>query len=202
MSDARQQPGPGGRSVVGMAFPAPGPVPLQVVDPPAPVAIVCPTSYAVVNSPVGPLTLTGTGDAITGCWFEGHLRPTEVSAQLERDDGAFADAADQLAAYFAGRLRHFDLPLAPRGTPFQLRVWDQLRQIPYGETRSYGRLAKALASPGASRAVGMANGRNPLSIIVPCHRVIGSDGKLTGFAGGMARKRFLLELEAGVDSLL
>lgn len=161
-----------------------------------------PTVYAVVRSPVGDLTLSGTATAITGCWFEGHAKPTDLGDHLVRDDARFADAAEQLAAYFDGRLRRFDLELAPNGTPFQLRVWEQLRAIPYGETRSYGQLAAALGSPGASRAVGLANGRNPLSIIVPCHRVIGANGSLTGFAGGMERKRLLLDLEAGVDRLV
>lgn len=161
-----------------------------------------PTCYAVVPSPVGDLTLSGTATAITGCWFEGHAKPTDLGEHLVRDDARFADAAEQLAAYFDGRLRRFDLELAPDGTPFQLRVWEQLRAIPYGETRSYGQLADALGAPGASRAVGMANGRNPLSIIVPCHRVIGADGSLTGFAGGTARKRLLLDLETGVDRLV
>jgi methylated-DNA-[protein]-cysteine S-methyltransferase len=158
--------------------------------------------YAVVPSPVGDLTLTGTGEALTGCWFEGHTKPTAMGPDLELDPEPFAEVVEQLDAYFTGRLRRFDVPLAPHGTAFQQQVWLQLRQIPYGETRSYGQLATALGSPGASRAVGLANGRNPLSIIVPCHRVIGADGSLTGFGGGMERKRFLLDLEQGVDALL
>lgn len=165
-------------------------------------SVVRATAYAVVPSPVGDLTLSGTAGAITGCWFDGHAKPTDLGEDLARDDACFAEAAAQLDAYFAGRLRRFDLPLAPSGTDFQLRVWEQLRAIPYGETRSYGQLADALGSPGASRAVGLANGRNPLSIIVPCHRVIGANGSLTGFAGGVERKRLLLDLEAGVDRLV
>jgi methylated-DNA-[protein]-cysteine S-methyltransferase len=160
------------------------------------------TLYTVVPSPVGDLTLTGTADALTGCWFDGHTKPTDVAGDLARDDDRFADEAAQLAAYFAGDLHGFALDLAPQGTTFQHRVWAQLRAIPYGETRSYGELALALGDPKLSRAVGLANGRNPLSIIVPCHRVIGADGSLTGFGGGMARKRFLLDLEAGIDTLL
>jgi methylated-DNA-[protein]-cysteine S-methyltransferase len=112
------------------------------------------------------------------------------------------EARRQLEAYFAGELREFDLPLAPEGSEFQLRVWEQLRAIPYGETISYGELARRVGDPAAARAVGLANGRNPLPVIVPCHRVIGADGSLTGFGGGLERKRRLLELEAGVASLL
>ncbi|CAN5436798.1 hypothetical protein BH10ACT1_BH10ACT1_36300 [soil metagenome] len=160
------------------------------------------TVFTTTSSPVGTLTLTGTGDALTGCWFEGHTKPTDVAPGLRRDDAAFADAVEQLAAYFAGERREFDLVLAPSGSAFQHRVWAQLRAIPYGETRSYGQLAHALGDPGLSRAVGTANGRNPLSIIVPCHRVIGADGSLVGFGGGMARKRLLLDLEAGIEALL
>lgn len=161
-----------------------------------------PSVYSVVASPIGALTLTGTGRALIGCWFEMKADGTDRTLGLERDDRAFADVTEQLAAYFGGRLRRFDLPLCPEGTKFQQNVWMQLRAIPYGETRSYGQIAEALGSPGASRAVGLANGRNPLPIIVPCHRVIGADGSLTGFAGGMDRKRFLLDLENGVGSLL
>ncbi len=173
------------------------------MNPPAAAPIApTPVMFALVDSPVGVLTLTGTGDAITGCWFERHTKPVDRVADLERDDDAFVEAAGQLEAYFAGRLRRFDLPLAPRGTEFQQRVWMGLRDIPYGETRSYGQLAATLGTPSASRAVGMANGRNPLSIIVPCHRVIGADGSLTGFGGGIERKRYLLELEQGTQTLL
>ncbi len=161
-----------------------------------------PTVFTMVPSPVGDLTLTGTGDVLTGCWFERHGRAGDVAAGLRRADGAFAEAADQLDEYFAGERTAFDLPLHPVGTDFQLRVWARLRAIPYGETRSYGQLALELGQAGASRAVGLANGRNPLSIIVPCHRVIGADGSLTGFGGGVDRKRFLLDLESGVGSLL
>lgn len=161
-----------------------------------------PSVFTVVASPVGDLTLTGTGEVLTGCWFERHGKPTDIDPDLRRDHDAFAEAASQLSAYFAGELTEFDLRLWPVGTAFQLRVWERLRAIPYGETRSYGDLAVELGSPGASRAVGLANGRNPLSIIVPCHRVIGADGRLTGYGGGMDRKRALLDLEAGVGSLL
>jgi methylated-DNA-[protein]-cysteine S-methyltransferase len=114
-----------------------------------------------------------------------------------RDDHAppFAAVKEQLAAYFRGDLQAFDLPLAPAGTPFQRRVWQELARIPYGETISYGELARRVGNPKAARAVGLANGQNPLPIIVPCHRVIGSDGRLTGYGGGLPRKEALLALE-------
>ena len=138
--------------------------------------------------------------ALTACLFDGDAI-VAASPHLEPDDAPFVDAAEQFAAYFAGDLRRFDLALDPHGTDFQRRVWDELIAIPYGETRTYGQLAAGLGSPGASRAVGLANGSNPLAIVVPCHRVIGSDGKLTGYAGGMDRKRLLLDLEAGITPL-
>lgn len=161
-----------------------------------------PDRYGVVPSPVGDLTLTGTATVLTGCFFEKHGKPIDDLDDLERDDETFADAAAQLDAYFAGTRQSFDLVLSPRGTDFQCRVWMGLRAIPYGETRSYGELATEVGSPKGSRAVGLANGRNPLSIIVPCHRVIGADGSLTGFGGGVDRKRFLLDLEQGTSALL
>jgi methylated-DNA-[protein]-cysteine S-methyltransferase len=113
----------------------------------------------------------------------------------EPDDGAFGDAVEQLTAYFAGGLTEFDLDLRLEGTPFQQEVWAALREIPYGETWSYGHLADRIGKPGAARAVGLANGRNPIGIIVPCHRVIGADGSLTGYGGGLPRKQLLLQLE-------
>jgi methylated-DNA-[protein]-cysteine S-methyltransferase len=121
----------------------------------------------------------------------------------ERDDAGplLLEAAAQMRAYFEGRLRSFDLPLDPHGTPFQLRVWERLRSIPYGETRSYGWLAASLGSPRAVRAVGAANGANPLPIVVPCHRVIGASGKLVGYGGGLELKRRLLRLESGSEGL-
>jgi methylated-DNA-[protein]-cysteine S-methyltransferase len=115
----------------------------------------------------------------------------------ERDDTAFSDAVEQLEAYFAGERREFDVELDPVGTDFQRRVWDALLTIPYGETRSYGYIAEQIGAPGASRAVGLANGRNPIGIIVPCHRVIGANGSLTGYGGGLERKQLLLDLERG-----
>jgi methylated-DNA-[protein]-cysteine S-methyltransferase len=154
-------------------------------------------SFHTIDSPIGELLLTGDGRALTGL----HMQPFDIHPQWRRDPAAFADAEAQLHAYFEGRLEDFDLPLAPRGTEFQLRVWEALRAIPYGETTSYGELAAAIGSPGASRAVGAANGRNPIAVIVPCHRVIGASGMLTGYGGGLERKRILLELEQGVASL-
>ena len=114
----------------------------------------------------------------------------------------FSDVVEQLDAYFAGELTSFEVPLRPLGSPFQIEVWKALQAIPYGHTTSYGALARQLGNANASRAVGLANGRNPISIIVPCHRVIGSDGRLVGYGGGMPRKRFLLELEQRANRLL
>jgi methylated-DNA-[protein]-cysteine S-methyltransferase len=119
----------------------------------------------------------------------------------ERSDEEFTDAARQLAEYFAGDRTTFDLPLRPVGSDFELAVWHQLTLIPYGETRSYGHVAKAVGEPGGAQAVGAANGRNPLAVVVPCHRVIGADGSLIGFGGGLPRKRFLLDLEQRADRL-
>lgn len=154
--------------------------------------------FHTIDSPIGRLLLTGEDGALTGLYMEPHPR---LPASAVHDPGAFADAAAQLAAYFAGSLTSFDLPLAPSGTPFQLRVWEALRAIPYGETATYGEIAAGIGKPWASRAVGAANGQNPISVIVPCHRVIGADGTLTGYGGGLERKRILLELEAGIATL-
>jgi methylated-DNA-[protein]-cysteine S-methyltransferase len=156
--------------------------------------------HTVVDSPLGALTLVASGEALTGIYFEGHLRGPSPGALGPSDPGGFDEARRQLREYFAGERRQFDLPLAPRGEPFQQRVWQLLKQIPYGETRSYGRLARELGDPGLAQAVGAANGRNPLSVVVPCHRVVGADGSLTGYAGGLERKRALLELE-GAESV-
>jgi methylated-DNA-[protein]-cysteine S-methyltransferase len=155
--------------------------------------------HTVVDSPVGDLTLVGRDGALTGVYFPGHVRGPGPESMGHRADDAFDDATTQLAQYFAGRRTVFDLPLAPAGNAFQRKVWAQLTVIPYGQTRSYGQLALALGDPGLARAVGAANGQNPLSIIVPCHRVVGADGKLTGYAGGLPRKRFLLDLETPAD---
>lgn len=150
----------------------------------------------VHDSPVGPLTLHSNGQALTGVEFE---KPKHPLAPSRRGCDAVLDAARrQLDRYFTGRLTAFDLPLDAQGTAFQRRVWAALSQIPYGVTRTYSQLAAAIGAPKAQRAVGLANGRNPISIIVPCHRVIGANGALTGFGGGIARKQALLDLESGL----
>jgi methylated-DNA-[protein]-cysteine S-methyltransferase len=163
--------------------------------------------HTVIGSPVGPLTLVATGGALAGLYMERqrHRPPAEAlgapvsPGPAEGADGALlAEAAAQLRAYFAGRMTAFDLPLALAGTAFRQQVWAALREIPYGETTSYGELAAHLGQPSAARAVGLANGRNPVSIVVPCHRVVGSAGGLTGYGGGLARKRYLLNLEQQV----
>lgn len=156
------------------------------------------TTFTIHESPVGPLLLTTDGTGLTGL----HFPPHDVDSSWDHDDAAFTDVIGQLDEYFAGSRTEFDIPLHPTGTPFQLKVWEQLRAIPYGETISYGALARRVSSPNASRAVGLANGRNPIAIIIPCHRVIGADGSLTGYGGGLDRKRFLLGLEVGAGRLL
>ena len=150
--------------------------------------------FTVMPSPVGPLTLTSTRDALSGVIFENH-EAAEPGSEWKRDDGALAAARRQLEEYFAGKRSAFDLPLAMEGTPFQRRVWTALIEIPFGKTVAYSDIARRIGKPSASRAVGAANGRNPIAIVVPCHRVIGADGSLTGYGGGEARKKFLLELE-------
>jgi methylated-DNA-[protein]-cysteine S-methyltransferase len=161
------------------------------------------TVFDTMPSPVGALLLAADADGLTGVYFEPHRWGPSADdvARWRRGDagGAIAAARAQLAAYFARELTAFDLPLAPRGTPFQERVWRALREIPYGATLSYGELARRLGDPRATRAVGAANGRNPLSIVVPCHRVVGADGALTGFGGGIDRKRWLLTHEGARD---
>lgn len=149
----------------------------------------------MVTSPVGPLRLVENGSALTHLCF-GHEKAPEGTEFGET--ALLSAAAGQLAEYFNGRRRSFDLPLAPFGTEFQRRVWAELRLIPYGETRFYAQVAEALGQPGASRAVGQANNRNPLAIIIPCHRVLGRDGQLTGYAGGVEIKEYLLKLEEDV----
>lgn len=151
------------------------------------------------HTPVGVLTLVAVGEVLVSVWMsdQRHHPGTHThGVPVAPDDALLIAAADQLHKYFAGEQQEFDLPLAPEGTPFQRRVWAALQEIPYGETISYGELARRLGDPGASRAVGLANGRNPLSIIVPCHRVVGSTGSLTGYGGGLERKRLLLDLES------
>lgn len=157
--------------------------------------------HSIFDSPVGELTLAGEGTSLRGLYFAEHARRPEENAFGDRDDDAFLAARQQLAEYFAGDRLTFDLDLAPQGNDFQKRVWSQLRIIPYGQTRTYGELALALGDANLARAVGSANARNPLSIIVPCHRVIASSGALTGYAGGIERKAYLLGLEAPASSI-
>lgn len=152
-------------------------------------------TYSVLESPIGRLLLLSDGVALSGVYMESHKRGPLPGPHWQRDDRSLASVADQLRAYFAGELRQFDLPLALRGTKFQLRVWNALRAIPFGHTQSYAEVADRIGAPRSVRAVGAAVGRNPISIIVPCHRVVGSDGGLTGFAGGLARKSWLLAHE-------
>jgi methylated-DNA-[protein]-cysteine S-methyltransferase len=156
-------------------------------------------NYQLLDTPLGTLRLVSNGVALEKIEFENHH--SEQDAATPGSDPALEACAVQLQAYFAGTLDHFDLPLAPKGTDFQRAVWAQLSAIPYGELRSYGDIARAIDRPRAVRAVGAANGRNPLPIVVPCHRVIGSDGSLTGFAGGLAMKRQLLEIEGSLMEL-
>ncbi|WP_369173693.1 methylated-DNA--[protein]-cysteine S-methyltransferase [Streptomyces sp. R28] len=152
--------------------------------------------HTVIDSPYGPLTLVAEDGVLCGLYMSDQRhRPPEESFGA-RDESPFAEAEDQLAAYFAGELKAFTLELSLRGTPFQCRVWERLREIPYGETRSYGQLADSLGNSGASRAVGLANGKNPVGIIVPCHRVVGANGGLTGYGGGLDRKQRLLDFES------
>jgi methylated-DNA-[protein]-cysteine S-methyltransferase len=148
------------------------------------------------DSPVGVLTLTGEDGHLTGLHMADQRHAPTGSDQWVRDDAAFDDVLGQLDAYFSGRITDFDVPVRMGGTEFQRRVWDGLTQIPYGETWSYAQLAERVGNPRACRAVGLANGRNPVAIIVPCHRVIGANGTLTGYGGGLDRKRWLLDHEA------
>jgi methylated-DNA-[protein]-cysteine S-methyltransferase len=152
------------------------------------------TRYRTIDSPIGLLTLAGDGPVLTNLRMVDQTYEPSRADWLE-DDRAFPDVVEQLNAYFAGELQEFDLRLEFHGTVFQRRVWAALESIPYGETRSYGEIAQQIGAPSASRAVGLANGHNPIAVIVPCHRVIGANGSLTGFGGGVDRKRALLALE-------
>lgn len=151
--------------------------------------------YSYMTTPVGRLLLVRGADGLRRIFFESGKGKGQPEGDWERDDGAFGDVRGQLEEYFSGARTDFDLPLSPQGTAFQLAAWRALRGIPYGETRSYGEQAKAIGRPRAVRAVGAANGANPLPIVVPCHRVIGSDGSLTGFGGGLDVKEKLLAHE-------
>ena len=155
--------------------------------------------YTTIDSPVGLLLLAGDGARLSRLAFlgDGARRPPSPPAGWQQDPRPFASVRRQLDEYFEGSRRTFDIPLALDGTEWEQRVWQALLQIPYGETRSYGQIATRVCSVRAARAVGLANGRNPVAIIVPCHRVVGSDGRLTGFGGGLDRKRSLLDLESG-----
>jgi len=155
-------------------------------------------THTVVDSPIGPITLAAGDGVLAGLYLEQSRYPPTPELLGDPDPGAFAEVADQLAQYFDGRRAEFDLPLALVGTPFQQRVWAALREIPFGEVISYRELAERIGQPTASRAVGLANGRNPISIIVPCHRVVGSSGGLTGYGGGLHRKRHLIDFERRV----
>lgn len=151
---------------------------------------------STLESPIGPLTLLARDGVLTSLTMHEHRHSSPPPTDAVVDDAWFKDVAQQLDRYFAGELSTFDVEMDLRGTEFQQRVWAQLCEIPYGATISYGELAKRVGNAHASRAVGLANGRNPISIIVPCHRVIGAGGSLTGYGGGLERKRWLLEHES------
>jgi methylated-DNA-[protein]-cysteine S-methyltransferase len=160
-----------------------------------------PLFYTSMDSPIGELLLLGDDQALHGLYMQEGRKPVKISPQWQRSAAPFASVRAQLREYFAGERVAFQTPLEMDGTQFERRVWRALIDIPYGETVSYGEIAKRIDQPSAARAVGLANGRNPIAVIVPCHRVIGADGSLTGYGGGLARKRLLLELEAGVRRL-
>lgn len=159
-------------------------------------------SYTIMKGPIGPLMLAGDERGLRLVHFMTGRRASSPQGDWAEDKRPFKEVVRQLEAYFDGKLKDFDLPLVLDGTEFQLRVWNNLRKIPYGETVSYGQLAKRIGSPDAARAVGLANGSNPIPIIIPCHRVIGSNGDLTGFGGGLPLKKKLLALESRQLSLL
>jgi len=167
-----------------------------------PSAATASVGYDIVDSPVGRVLLTGDDRALAGLYLlDAGEHSASIRPQWIRVDGGFAQATAQLAEYFAGTRTEFDVPLAPRGTQFQLAVWAELFRIPFGVTRSYGDVALALGkSLVASRAVGLANGRNPISIIIPCHRVIGADGSMTGYGWGVDRKEWLLRHEGALQA--
>lgn len=151
--------------------------------------------YAWMESPVGRLLVAGNDEGVRQILFAEGRHEVQPRPGWRQNPHALSKALEQLRAYFAGSLREFTLPLAPEGTSFQRRVWQDLLKIPYGATISYGELARRVGNPAASRAVGLANGANPISIVIPCHRVIGSNGKLTGYGGGLKNKQWLLALE-------
>jgi len=153
-------------------------------------------THTTIESPLGDLTLVAAGGVLSGLYFPGHWYPPGRDVLGTRSESGFEQAEAQLAEYFGGERTGFELPTRLAGDQFQRRVWELIDRIPYGETTTYGEMAAELGDPTLARRVGGAVGRNPLSIVVPCHRVVGKDGKLTGYAGGLERKRHLLELEA------
>ncbi len=158
--------------------------------------------YTSIESPIGELLLLGDGHALRGLYMQEGRKPVKIAPRWERSETSFADVRRQLREYFAGERTTFDaLPLVLDGAPFERQVWRALQEIPYGETASYGEIARRVGQPGAARAVGLANGRNPIGVIVPCHRVIGANGDLVGYGGGLERKRLLLELEQGQERM-
>jgi methylated-DNA-[protein]-cysteine S-methyltransferase len=157
--------------------------------------------YTSLDSPLGELLALGDGRSLSGLYMQEGRKRMRIAEGWEPRADAFVHVERQLGEYFAGERTRFELPLSVRGTAFQLRVWRALLDIGYGETTSYGELARRIGAPAAPRAVGLANGSNPISVIVPCHRVIGADGTLTGYGGGIERKRLLLDLEAGAIPL-
>ncbi len=159
------------------------------------------TLYETFDSPIGELLAVGDAEALSGLYMQDGRHPVTVPGSWEPAEEPFGELCRQLEEYFTGARREFELALAPRGSAFQLRVWEALREIPYGETESYGALAERIGSPGSARAVGAANGQNPIAVVIPCHRVIGASGKLTGYAGGLERKRLLLDIESPLARL-
>jgi methylated-DNA-[protein]-cysteine S-methyltransferase len=153
--------------------------------------------FTTTASPIGELLLVGDGETLHGLYMQDGRKPKRIVTNWSESAAPFADLKRQLEEYFAGERTTFDVPLAPEGAPFEREVWRALEEIPYGETVSYGEIARRVGQPTAARAVGTANGRNPIAVIVPCHRVIGADGSLTGYGGGLQRKRLLLDLEQG-----
>ena len=157
--------------------------------------------HTTIDSPIGELLLVGDERVLRGLYMQGGPRPKRIAPDWRAAVEPFAAAAAQLGEYFAGERVDFDLPLELAGPELERAVWDALTEIPYGETASYGQIARRIGHPDGARAVGSANARNPISVIVPCHRVIGADGRLTGYGGGLERKQFLLEHETGVVRL-
>ncbi len=160
------------------------------------------TYYTKFSAPIGDLLIAGTENAVTQIGFPTHTTKSTVQSHWIQSAEPFRDICRQLELYFQQRLTRFDVPLEPEGTEFQQQVWQELQQIPFGETASYSDIAYAIGNPQATRAVGSANGSNPIPILIPCHRVIGRDGSLTGFGGGLPIKRFLLQLEDHEQMLL